>query len=84
MENLYNKISELEKTRILEMHSTLKNVISEDEKPKTYDRRDKADINEGIKKIKEQIAYHKKNLAHYEKMLVEYEAKRKNWLKPKK
>lgn len=84
MKNLFNNISESEKNRILEMHTNLKNVISEDEKPKTYDRRDKADTNEGIKKIKEQIAYHKKELSRFEKMLEEFEAKRKNWLKPKK
>jgi len=83
MKNLFNNISESEKNRILEMHTNLKTVISEEEKTKTYSRRDKADTNESIKKIKEQITYHKKELSRFESMLVDYENTRKNWLKKK-
>jgi hypothetical protein len=83
MKNLFNDISQEEKNTILEMHSGKKTVISEEEKIKTYSRRDKADTNESIKKIKEQITYHKKELSRFEDMLVDYENTRKNWLKKK-
>ena len=83
MKNLFNNISQEEKNTILEMHSGKQNIISEDEKPKTFSRRDKADTNESIKKIKEQIAYHKKELSRFENMLLDYENTRKQWLKKK-
>ena len=83
MKNLFNGISQEEKNTILEMHSGKKTVISEEEKTKTYSRRDKADTNESIKRIKEQITYHKKELSRFEDMLVDYENTRKNWLKKK-
>jgi hypothetical protein len=83
MKNLFNDISQEEKNTILEMHSGKKTLISEEEKTITYSRRDKADTNESIKKIKEHITYHKKELSRFESMLVDYENTRKNWLKKK-